>query len=107
MATNNNRVQLTDGSGRWFDITKATEFDEGTRWDGSNHVSLVAGGKFDHEKLYRTAGGRWILNHWSQWQGSRETYEEISNDEAARWLSICDLDPHPACADEFAALEVA
>lgn len=80
------RVYLTDGSGAWFDDKAATHFDEGTRWDGSNHISLSTGSQWDHERLYRTKSGRWVLNEWSQWQGSSETYEEISDMEAADWL---------------------
>ena len=48
----------------------------------------VCAERFGHEALHRTAGGRFVLNHWSQWQGSMETYEEISVEEAARWLSV-------------------
>lgn len=48
--------------------------------------SKVAGGQWEHEHLYRTPGGRWVLNHWSQWQGSRETYRFITDDQARDWL---------------------
>lgn len=99
------RIQLTDGSGRWFDSTRAEKWEEGTYWDGNNRVSLSAG-KHSHEVLYRTAGGRWVLHRWSQWQGVREMYEEIDNEAAARWLSINEHEPHEECAKEFAALEI-
>lgn len=81
------RIVLTDGSGRWFDLDKTTTWKEDTRWDGHNNVSVCAE-RFGHEELHRTAGGRFVLNHWSQWQGSMATYEEISVEEAARWLSV-------------------
>jgi hypothetical protein len=81
------RIVLTDGSGRWFDDKSAQSWEEETRWDGHNHVSKVAGGKFDHEKLYRTKGGIYVIHHWSRWQGSIDSYEGVTPEVAARWLS--------------------
>lgn len=98
------RIVLEDG--RWFDDSSATRFEE-TNWhDGNNYISNATGSQWDHQALYRTAGGKWVLNSWSQWQGSRETYEEIDNEAAARWLVKNDHEPHTSCADEHAALEV-
>ncbi len=107
MTTTTTRIQLTDGSGRWFDGIAATKFEETTQFDGNNHVSRATGDKFKHEALFRTADGNWILNHWSQWQGTLQTYLEISDAEAATWLSVNEHEPHEACAEEFAALEIA
>jgi hypothetical protein len=98
------RIALNDG--RWFETGKAERFDETTWHDGNNHISHATGSQWDHEALWRTAGGKWVLNSWSQWQGSRETYVEISNEDAARWLVKNDLEPHPACSTEYAALEL-
>lgn len=97
------RIVLTDG--RWFDPKKAEKFDEDTRWDGNNHISLATGSQFNHERLYRTAGKCWILHSWSQWQGSGESYQEIDNNEAARWL-VANGHEHDAVEEEIAALEV-
>ncbi len=93
-------------NGTWFDREKATSWKEGSYFDGNNHVSLATGDKFTHEKLYRTARGRWVLFAWSQWQGSRETWTEITDADAARWLVRNEHDGHPACATEYAALEL-
>lgn len=72
----------------WFDPYAAVEaIDEDTRWDGNNNVS-VHGGQYEHEKLYRTPGGRWVLHHWSQWQGSQEAYRFIDDEAAKQWLLI-------------------
>jgi hypothetical protein len=98
------RQALDDG--RWFDLDSAKKYEEETRWNGNNHVSHATGDTFEHETLYRTAGGRWIVHHWSQWQGSRDTWTEIDDADAARWLVINKYEPHPACKEEFAALEV-
>lgn len=100
------RQALTDGSGRWFDTDKAEAFAEGTWWNGSNHVSRATSSQFEHEVLYRTAGGRWIVYHWSQWQGSSESWVEIDDKAAAAWLVVNELEPHKVCAEEFAALEI-
>lgn len=81
------KIALTDGSGRWFRSSKAASWKESTHWNGNNHISDATGSQWDHEMLFRTAGGLYILHHWSQWQGSSETYEEISAEDAAAWLT--------------------
>lgn len=78
------RTALQDGG--WFDKDTAEKFEEGDRFDGSNRVSLATGSEWDHENLYRTRSGRWVLNIWSQRQGSTESYREISQPEAVDWL---------------------
>jgi hypothetical protein len=100
------RIALTDESGRWFNAAKAERYEEDTWWDGSNHISRATGGQWDHEVLWRTAGGRWILQRWSQWQGVSESFEEITAPDAAVWLVRNGHPPHPSVNAEFAALEV-
>ena len=80
------RIAMTDGSGQWFDIDSAKDFDEGTTWDGSNHISMATRSQTEHESLYRTASGKWVLNEWSQWQGSIQTWKVVDDDTAAQWL---------------------
>jgi hypothetical protein len=70
----------------WFDVDRAELIKEDTRWDGNNMVSLATGERYGHQCLYRTAGGRWVLNNWSQRQGSASTYEFVDNDAARAWL---------------------
>lgn len=60
----------------------------------------------EHETIYRTKGGRFILKHSSDWQGRATTYSEISNEDAAIWFSNNEMDPHPACEKEFLELEI-
>lgn len=100
------RIALTDGSGRWFNEESAEKFSESTYWNGSNHISAATGSQWEHEALYRTRSGIWVKNHWSNWQGSSETYSEISDKAAAIWLVENEHDAHPACEEEFAALEL-
>lgn len=80
------RIPLTDGSNGWFNEETSVKFGEDTRWDGNNHISIPTGSQWDHEALYYTRSGRWVLNEWSQYENTAETYGEISMEEAARWL---------------------
>jgi hypothetical protein len=94
------------GNGKWFDLESAQCWEEDTWFNGSNHISSATGSQWEHEKLYRTKSGKWVLNHWSQYQNSAETWEEIDNETAAKWLVKNNEDPHPACGTEYAALEI-
>lgn len=99
------RIALTNGSGQWFDAEKAEEYREDTWWNGSNHISKATNSQWEHEWLYRTASGRWVLNRFSNYQNSPETYEEIDASEAARWLSFHGHN-HPELAANIAEMEV-
>ena len=72
--------------GFWFDVDGADHYREGTRFDGQNQISRATGSQWDHEDLYRTRGGRWVLCSWSQWQGSGTSYVVVTPDVAAAWL---------------------
>lgn len=61
-------------------------WDEDTRFDGRNHISVATGSEWDHQKLYQSRKGRYYIEHWSQWQGSTPRAEWVSPQEAARWL---------------------
>jgi hypothetical protein len=76
----------------WFDLDRASAYEEATDWDGSNRVSLATGNYAEHEILYRTAGGRWVLHHYSQWRGQTPTYKFIRDSEARDWLLLCEHD---------------
>jgi hypothetical protein len=82
---NMERIFLTDESNHWFDITKATEFSEGTHFDGNNKISLAVG-MYQHNILYRTASGKWVLHFWSETQSKKERYELISVEKAVEWF---------------------
>jgi len=79
------RRQNLDAGG-WFDLDRATRYEEARRWNGNNHISRATGSQFEHERLYRTARNTWVLYSWSQWQGSTETWRTIAPDEAHAWL---------------------
>ncbi len=61
-------------------------WEEDTRWNGNNHISVATGAQWNHEKLYRSRKGRFWIEHTSQWQGSVDRAEWIDNHAAARWL---------------------
>jgi hypothetical protein len=79
------RYRMSDGS--VVDPTNASaSWEEGTRWDGNNHISLATGSQWNHETLYRSRKGRYYVVSTSQWQGSTPSAEWFSNEEATRWL---------------------
>lgn len=80
-----NRIHLSNG--KWFNPDSATCYSETTRWDGNNHISCATGSQWNHEELYRTKGGTWVLHSWSQWQGSTPSYEIVSETDAHKWLN--------------------
>lgn len=83
--------------GATFDLTTAEHWDENTWFDGRNQISTATDSQWDHEVLYRTAKGAWVVYAWSQWQGSRETYRRIDADEARGWLLRNDEQDAAAC----------
>jgi hypothetical protein len=85
-------VDTAKASGSWI---------EDTYWDGRNHISQATGSQWEHEQLYRSAKGRYWLEHWSQWQGSHARAEWLSREEAARWL----LENNHPLPDDLAELE--
>jgi hypothetical protein len=65
------------------------KWDEETRWNGNNHVSVVTGSQWNHQTLYKSRRGRYYIECTSQWQGSTPRAEWVSPEEAARWLLVC------------------
>lgn len=104
-----NRITITDEDGNaagWFDADRAQHFREDSYHDGRNFISKATGSQWEHQALYRTAKGAWVLNAWSQWQGSRETYCRIDEADAARWLVQNGHEPPKSLAEAAAAQEV-
>ncbi|NOX55293.1 MAG: hypothetical protein GXP27_12820 [Planctomycetes bacterium] len=69
------------------------KWDEGTRWDGRNHISLATASQWEHEVLHLGRSGVWWIEHWSQWQGSTPSGRVVSARDACRWLLANDYDP--------------
>lgn len=64
----------------------ARHWDEGTRWNGNNHISRATGSQWEHQTLYESRKGRYYVERTSQWQGSLPSAEWVSEQEAVRWL---------------------
>lgn len=63
------------------------EWEEDTRWNGNNHISVATGSQWEHETLYMSAKGSYYLVHTSQWQGSQPSARWVDPAEAAAWLA--------------------
>jgi hypothetical protein len=72
----------------WFDESKAIKVEEDFTFDGRNQISKATGGQWDHEALFLTASGKWVLNAWSNWQGSNDTYRFVSDAKAYAWIMV-------------------
>lgn len=73
--------------GRIFDTERAAQhWDEDTFFDGRNRISRATGDQFLHQRLYLSSKGTYWLENTSQWQGSRNSAETITPEEAAHWL---------------------
>ena len=93
--------------GGWIDLDTAKKFVEDRHFDGRNMISAATGSQWEHETLYRSKGGVYVLHTWSQCQGSQDTWERISVDEAVEWLLKNDYDPTSQAEEAIAArLEV-
>jgi len=78
------RIALNDGT--WFDADQATCYEESSHFDGHNMISDATGSQWEHEEVYKTAKGTYVLHAWSQWQGTAPTFEKVSESRAYRWL---------------------
>lgn len=73
----------------WFDAAAAERFAE-TRhaFDGANLAGVHLRSQNAGQVLYCTAGGRWVLQQWSKWQGHVDTWEYIGVTDAYDWLVL-------------------
>jgi len=62
------------------------EWKEDKNWDGNNWISVATGSQWQHERLYRSKKGRYYIEHTSNYQGSREYAEWVSQRAAVVWL---------------------
>ena len=87
--------QSIDGGG-WINLETAKKFVEDRNFDGRNMISAATGSQWEHEVLYRSLGGVYVLHTWSQCQGSRDTWERIGMHNAVAWLLSNDYEPELA-----------
>ena len=70
----------------WFDSETAD------RWSDADYNGDGSGGSGRGQAVWHTSGGRWVLEHWSRWQGEGSRYEYIEPDQARDWLLRNDCD---------------
>ncbi len=88
------KYKMDDGT--ILNTEKAVEhWDEDTRWNGNNHISRATGSQWEHETLYKSAKGRYWIEHTSQYQGSLPYATMLEPSEAAAWLLANDHDDLP------------
>lgn len=71
-----------------FNPETSFSIQEAKTFNGSNCISNATGSQWDHERLFLTKGGKWVLSSWSDWQGSTETCETIGRDQAFIWMMV-------------------
>lgn len=85
--------------GRILDSEHVAEsWPEGTRWNGSNNVSLATASQWDHETLHLTAKGVWWIERTSQRDGVMPSGRVVTPEDACRWLLANQYEP---AADDF------
>lgn len=82
-------------TGGWFDTAAANAYEETRRVEDGKSISLATGSEHQHETLYRTKGGTWVLHHWPSWRDQPEHWTQISPVQAASWMILNEL-PIPA-----------
>jgi hypothetical protein len=62
------------------------ESSKAEQWSDASIDGNGSGGTGRGTALLRTAGGKWVLAHWTRWQGESDTYAYIEADSAKDWL---------------------
>lgn len=78
-----NRVNVYGEGGElagWFDYDKAE------RWSDGDYNGNGSGGTGRGQAVLRTAGGEWVLQHWTNWEGQESSHEFITPERAQTWL---------------------
>lgn len=73
-------------NGNWFETDGCENWNEASYFDGHNMISVATGSQWDHETLWKTKKGSWILQRSSQYQHIPTTWDEIDESEAMCWL---------------------
>ena len=82
-----NRISLTDNSGRWFDIETAKRWDEAVILaDDGTPISRATGNSWEHEVLFLTKNGTFLLFSGSDRNPSLSTFDIIEPEKAVHWL---------------------
>ena len=81
---------LTDNSARWFDLDASKTFREAVVVHEGAVISRATGNSWEHETLYLTQGGSFIIcfsnDHTDLANLSEPQYEEWGEKKAIQWL---------------------
>ena len=81
------RITLTDNSGRWFDLEAAYRFDEATVLaDDGTPISRATGNSWEHETLFLTTHGTYIIHFQNDRNRSLDSFSEYDPKKAVQWL---------------------
>ena len=75
-----------DTGGTLYYGAVAMVYEEGTTWDGNNHISTATGSQWEHEEVVRTKRGRYYVVSSSQRQGSQSKAKALDIGGVAKWL---------------------
>lgn len=64
-----------------FDRSKAERWSDKDDYRDAGSEGTGAG-----QAVLRTATGKWVLQHWTLWQGQEDRHEFITEDQAREWL---------------------
>ncbi len=79
------RYRMNDGT--IVDTDKASRtWEEDTRWNGSNHISVNTGSQWEHETLHRSAKGRYWKEYKSAYHQGQGTAQFLEPPQATAWL---------------------
>lgn len=65
----------------WFDFNAIQG-----RWSDRDHNGNGSHGTGRGEEVILTAGGKWVMSHWTIWQGEASTRTYITAEQARDWL---------------------
>ncbi len=94
------KYHMEDGT--ILNTEKAVEhWDEATRWNGNNHISVATGSQWNHETLHKSAKGRYWIEHESQVQGNLPHASILEPEEATSWLLLNGHDDLPEDLERY------
>lgn len=70
----------------WFDDKKAQHWAGDTSFDGRNHIDVNTGCQWSTQTLWRSSGGRWVLEEESRWGSCKTEYLFLDDEDAREWL---------------------
>lgn len=81
------KITLNANSGRWFDLDSAKRWDEARVYaDDGTPISLATQNSWEHETLFLTRAGRFIMHCLDEHNPSLASFVEYSLEKSVDWL---------------------